>query len=160
MRNPPAPVSVARLIYALIQVPDHAIGSTPSAAGFAAMRKAFQPSGGLARAADLAHQLQLRRRGDPASLARMIDGGEACACEWERVLWLPMFQFDAHELALRQDARMAVEELGNELHGWALAAWFARPNAWLADHRPADMLHVSPRMVLEAACADRYIAAM
>ena len=149
----------ANAIDALIPVPDHEISDAPTAAGFAAMQKAFAPSGGLVRADDLVSRLRERGCGDYVSLARMIALGDVCSYEWQRVLWLPMFQFDSHDLAVRQSARMVLDELGNEFRHWALAAWFARPNPWLADRRPVDLMRLNPLAVMEAACADRYIAA-
>ncbi len=151
--------SVAIAIDALIPVPDHEISDAPTTAGFAAMQRAFAPSGGLVRADDLALQLRERQRVDYVSLARMIAGGDVCSYEWQRILWLPMFQFDPHDLAVKQSARMVLDELGNEFRHWALAAWFARPNPWLADRRPVDLMRLNPLAVMEAACADRYIAA-
>lgn len=151
--------SVAASIDALIPVPDHEIGDAPSAAGFAAMQSAFAPSGGMLHADDLVRGLRERQRGDYVSLARMIAAREVCSYEWQRDLWLPMFQFDPHDLSVKQSARMVLDELGNEFQYWALAAWFARPNPWLADRRPVDLLRMNPLAVLEAACADRYIAA-
>ena len=146
-------------IDALVPVPDHDIGDAPSETGVAAMRKAFAPSGGLVRADDLVQRMRERKRGDYVALARMIARGEVCVCEWQCILWLPMFQFDPLDLSVRQSARMAIDELGNEFKHWALTAWFARPNAWLADRRPVDVLQRNSLAVLEAACADRYIAA-
>lgn len=149
----------ATSIDALMPVPDHDISDAPSAAGFAAMQKAFAPSGGLVRADDLVRQFRDRQRGDYVQLARMIAVGDVCSYEWQRILWLPMFQFDPHDLSVKQSARMVLDELGNEFEQWALAAWFARPNPWLADRRPVDLLRLNPLAVIEAACADRYIAA-
>lgn len=143
----------------LIPVPDRDIGDTPSEAGVAAMHRAFAPSGGLVRGDDLECRLRDRQRGDYAELSRMIARGEVCGYEWQRSLWLPMFQFDPHELSVMQLARTVLDELRNEFEQWALTAWFARPNAWLADRRPVDLLRMNPLGVLEAACADRYIAA-
>ncbi len=123
------------------------------------MRRAFAPTGGLVRADDLVRRLRERQRGDYVALARMIARDEVCVYEWQGILWLPVFQFDALDLSVRQSARMVLDELGNEFEHWALTAWFARPNAWLADRRPVDVLQLNSLAVLEAACADRYIAA-
>lgn len=142
----------------LFPVPDQAIGEAPSEAGVAAMQNAFTLSGGLLRADDPVGSLRERQRGDYVGLARMIARSEVCSYEWQRSLWLPMFQFDPHEFTVEQSAGMVLDELRNEFEQWALVAWFARPNAWLADRRPVDLLRANPPAVLEAACADRYIA--
>lgn len=136
--------------------PTQAIGNVPSAAGFAAMQSALKSSGGLLHADDLVCRWRDRRRGDYVSLARMIAVGEVCSFEWQRGQWLPVFQFDPHDYSVKQPVRMVQAELGHALRGWTLAAWFAQPNAWLADQRPADLVHLRPLKVLKAACGDRY----
>ena len=77
---------------ALIPAAAHEIGDTPSAAAFAAMQSAFQPSGGLLKADDLVFHWRECRRGNDVSLARMIARGEVCNFEWQRALWVPLFQ--------------------------------------------------------------------
>lgn len=150
--------AAAASLDALIPAPAHAIGDAPSAAAFAAMQSAFQPSGGLLQADDLVCHWRERRRGNSVSLARMIAAGEVCNFEWQGAVWVPLFQFDSNDFSVKLPVRMVQKELGHALSGWALAAWFARPNAWLAEHRPADLVHIRPLKVLKAACGDRYSA--
>jgi hypothetical protein len=41
--------------------------------------------------------------------------------------------------------------VGDRLAGWALAAWFVRPEPGLAGRRPVDLLDEDPAAVVEAA---------
>lgn len=128
---------------------------------FAAMRYAYRSSGGIARGDDLARFLTDRRCADCDSLAMMMQAGEVFAFQWQRAFWVPMFQFDLHDPAVRVSppARQVVAELKHEFDGWDIAVWFSRPNQWLRGARPVDVLNTSFAQVLEAARTDRFIAA-
>lgn len=72
-----------------------------------------------------------------------------------------MFQFDLWDLSTRHGPGQVLAELAPQMDGWALAAWFARPNGWLQAQRPADVLAAQPSglpAVLAAARADRLVA--
>jgi hypothetical protein len=69
-----------------------------------------------------------------------------------------MFQFDRSDMTLRTDASRIVAELVDTFDSWDLAAWFARPNAWLQDMAPVDRVGIDFSAVLHAARADRFIA--
>ncbi len=126
-------------------------------ADFAAMRAAYQVTGGFARGDDLARLLEDRGRGDFASLARLIVGREVFGFEWRRALWIPMFQFSA-DLRLKPGLKAVLAELATEYDGQRLAAWFVEPNGWLEGARPIDALDADPAEVLQAARADRFVA--
>lgn len=126
---------------------------------FAQMAAAFQPSGGLARGDDLAQRLADQGRGDARSLADLIAHREVFCFEWGGAPWLPMFQFCPQTLTVRTGPQRVYRELGAVFDGWSLAAWYAQPNHWLRGERPVDRLVPALDDVLEAARADRYIAA-
>lgn len=136
------------------------IDRRPSSAGFAALLSAYRSSGGTARGDDLARLLADHHRGDYVSLARLIVAGDVFGFEWRQTLWIPMFQFDARDLAIKQGARQVLAELTADFDGWALAAWFANGNTWLGGHRPVDLLDRDLPAVLDAARADRFVAAV
>lgn len=128
-------------------------------AAFAAMRAAYQPVGGLARGDDLARLLEDRACGDFVSLARLIVDGEVFAFEWRRTYWIPMFQFDLADLSIKRGLRQVLLELGGRFDGWRLAAWFVEPNEWLGCERPVDLMDSNLPEVVQAARADRFVAA-
>jgi uncharacterized protein (DUF2384 family) len=78
--------------------------------------------------------------------------------EWGAQLWVPWFQFDRSDMTLRRGPAEVIAELEPVFGGWELASWFARPNLWIADQRPIDLIDVSHVSVLGAARADRFIA--
>lgn len=141
------------------QLPDEDAGNSPSDRDFAAMRAAYRATGGIARGDDLARLLEDRRCGDGASLARLITCNAVFGFEWRRDFWIPMFQFELRDLSLKSAPRQVLAELCAEFDGWTLATWFAQPNCWLNDLRPVDVLDSDLPAVLEAARADRFIAA-
>jgi len=126
--------------------------------GFCSMRAAFAATGGIARGDDVARQLEDHGVGDYIGLARLISRGDVFGFDWCGALWIPMFQFDAEDLSVRPAARLVLEELGPGFDGWQRAAWLARPNPWLANRAPVDVLDAHLTEVLAAARTDRFIA--
>lgn len=141
------------------QQPVVAIGELPSSAGFAALLGAYRSSGGTARGDDLARLLAEHHRGDYVSLARLIVAGEVFGFQWRQTLWIPMFQFDSRDLCVKPASRQLLAALTPDFSGWALAAWFANRNAWLDGRRPVDLVDCELPGALNAARADRFIAA-
>jgi hypothetical protein len=133
----------------------------PDAREFEAMREAYRASGGIAHGDDLARLLTDRQCGDFASLAVLILAREVFAFQWRKTFWVPMFQFNLHDLTVRASPHVSqvLAELADEYDGWDLAVWFARPNQWLQGARPVDRLNSNFAQVLEAARTDRFIAA-
>lgn len=140
-------------------VNEGAVGAQPSSAGFVAMLAAYRDTGGTARADDLARLLQDRQHGGYVSLARLLAHGKVFSFEWRGSRWVPMFQFDLDDLSLRPGPQQVLAELNGEFDDWGLAAWFTQPNSWLDDQRPVDVIDVDLKSVVEAARADRFIAA-
>ena len=134
------------------------IGSSPSGFGYSALLAAFRASGGIARGDDLARLLEYLDRGDFISLARLIAERKVFGFAWGETWWIPMFQFELHDLSLSARAQAVVAELSGAYNGWPLACWFAEPNDGLRQRRPVDLLRSDLPAVLEAARADRLVA--
>ena len=131
------------------------IGALPGDRGFAALCASYRATGGTARGDDLARLLEDHQCGDFAGLARLIVADEVFGFECRDTFWVPMFQFDLRDLSIKAGPRQVRAELGSEFDGWTLAA--ARPNSWLNDRRPVDLLDSNLPEVLGAARADRFI---
>jgi len=123
----------------------------PGGRGFIALLEAFRASGGTAPGEIVGRLLEAHQVGDAVSLARLVHSGAVFGFEWRGSLWIPMFQFDAHDLSVRRGPQRVRAALPESCQGWALAAWFATPNAWLQGHLPVDGLASDLRAVLGAA---------
>lgn len=141
--------------------PPEQASAEPCGRDFAAMRETYRASGGIARGDDLARMLSQRQAGDFVSLAMLVLERDVFAFQWQQSFWVPMFQFDLRDLSVQinPNARRVTSVLVDQFDGWALAVWFALPNNWLDGARPVDMLNSNLPAVLEAARADRFIAA-
>lgn len=135
-----------------------AISGIPGEHDFRSLCVAFRATGGTARGDDLVRLLEDQRCGDFVTLAKLIVSNKVFAFNWRNTLWVPMFQFELRDLSVKHGHRKVLAELFPVFNGWTLAAWFARPNSWLDDRRPVDMLDSNLAAVLEAARVDRFIA--
>lgn len=161
MHTPSPPTRLATALSAPNRAPDVASvarGNLPDDRDFRVMWSAYRTSGGIQCADDLARLLEEQRCGDFISLARLIARHEIFAFEWRETLWVPMFQFDPHDLSVRPGPRHVLAELAPVFDGLALAMWFAQPNGWLHGARPVDLLDTQLDLVLLAAGADRIVA--
>jgi len=131
----------------------------PSSHGFTALLDAYRSTGGAARGEEVARLLEGHHQGDYLGLARRIVAREVFGFKWRSSLWMPMFQFDPHDLSVRSELRQVLAELSCAFDGWELAAWFVEGNTWLAGRRPVDTLYTDLPAVRDAARADRFIAA-
>ena len=138
--------------------PARLTGSLPNLAHFQSLRVAYRQTGGVARGDDLARLLEDRKLGACVNLAKLIVGRGVFAFKWQDELWIPMFQFDLRDLSLKMAHRPVLAELAPVFDNWALADWFAKPNAWLRDRSPVNVLGSNLPAVLDAARADRFIA--
>jgi len=138
---------------------DGDIGSPPSDHDFIMMHAVYRASGGIARADELAGSLEEHACGDFVGLARLIVSRQIFSFQWHDSFWVPMFQFDRRSLHVKAGPRQVLHELTTVFDGWTLATWFAQPNGWLKEHRPIDLLDSKLAAVVEAARADRFIAA-
>lgn len=130
----------------------------PQQAQFLALRAAYRAHGGLARGDDLARLLEDNQRGDFVTLARLIVARQVFGFEWHGCLWMPLFQFELHDLSVREAPQRVLAELGSVFDNWSLAVWFTQPNVWLCEQRPIDALGKNLPAVLDAARADRFVA--
>lgn len=130
---------------------DEPVGDAPTSGGFVRLLDAFRASGGTVPGDVLAGLLQDHHCGDFISLARLIVTGQLFAFEWCGSLWIPMFQLDPHDLSIRLGPQRVRAERSGAACGWPVAAWFARPNAWLGQQKPVDLLDIALPAVLNAA---------
>ena len=137
-------------------------GAAPLALGvdlqFISLLDNYRPSGGLARTQETL-ELFMRRCGpDLATVARWMAQREVLCLDWHAQSWMPLFQFNLVDMAPLPQLAPVLAELNPVYSPWALAAWFAQPNAWLDGERPAELLVSNPAGVLNAVRADRFMA--
>ena len=126
---------------------------------FDAMIAAYTNCGGTARADDLALLLDEHHKGGFVNLAKRLVSGDVFSFQWQDHFWVPMFQFNRHDMSVKQEVHRVVRELDGVLDNWTLAWWFTKPNAWLKGRRPVDLVDRQFSNVLGAARADRLAAA-
>jgi len=115
---------------------------------------AYRMSGGLATG----HEISARRPVDGLSeLARVIAAREVIGVEWSGQRWLPFFQFERGDVAVRQPVRALVREMSDFLDDWELAEWMVQPNQWLDDSQPLHLLTTDFARVYDAARALRFV---
>jgi hypothetical protein len=123
----------------------------PNGRGFIALLEAFRATGGTAPGEIVGRLLEEHQAGTAVSLAKRIYTGQVFGFEWRASLWIPMFQFDADDLSLKGGAQQVRAALPALWSGWAVASWFAAPNALLGGHLPANRLDPDLDSVLRAA---------
>lgn len=143
----------------LSNAPTSTAVSTSYCYNFNALIDAYKSNGGTVRADDLALLFEAQGKGNFDSVAQRIVSRDIFSFEWQAHRWVPMFQFNAHDLSVKHEVRRVVHELAAVLDNWTLAEWFTQPNVWLKDRRPVDMVDGHFSFVLDAARADRFVAA-
>jgi len=118
----------------------------------------YRSTGGLTSGDEVARWLRAGNGQPISTLARWIVDRQIVCIEWQGHLQLPLFQFDRTGLGLLPMLQQTMAELAEVFDDWNAAAWFATPNCWLDDARPAEALARRPVEVLDAARADRFIA--
>lgn len=121
---------------------------------FVEMLNAYRPSGGLARINEVIGMTRGVCRDDVGRMAAWILDRKAMSFKWQDALWLPLFQFNRFDMTLRRATAQVIGELNPVLEPWALASWFARPHALLANRLPADLPDSECEAVLRAARAE------
>ena len=127
----------------------------PNDRDFAMMRTAYAATGGIARASDLARLREEDRRAYCMSLEKLIALGWVFGFEWRGTFWVPMFQFELHDLRIRPGPRQVLAEVASVRDGWSLAVWFVRPCPRLDARSPVDLLDSNLPEVVQAARDDR-----
>lgn len=125
---------------------------------FIAMLDSYRPSGGLARAQEVAALSERRGGPDVATLANWIAKREVVCFDWQSHKWLPLFQFNPFDMTRYQELGPVFAELATVYDAWELANWFTQPNPWLANRVPVDTFVSDLGAVLHAARAGRFIA--
>jgi Protein of unknown function (DUF2384) len=136
-----------------------ASSDAPSGRGFIALLEAFRATGGTAPGAIMGRLLEDHQVGNAVSLAKLIFTGQLFGFEWRAGLWVPMFQFDVDDLALKAAPQRVRAALPSGWSSWTLASWFAAPSAQLDGRSPVDMLDADFDAVLRAAQASESIKA-
>ena len=125
---------------------------------FVSMLDAFRDTGGLASTSEILAQLQTRRRHAHTVLAQWIDQRGVICFEWRTRDWIPLFQFNRHDMAPHRQLLPVLAELNTAFDAWEVGNWFATPNSWLAEQLPVAVFRIDLPAVLHAARADRFIA--
>jgi hypothetical protein len=125
---------------------------------FGTMEAAYRRSGGVASDAQVVRMLRQCSDQPLARLARWIAARDVVSFEFRATTWLPLFQFDSATPSVLPAVTAVIQELTDVFDDWELAVWFARPNAWLRERTPVEVLAACPNAVREAARADRFIA--
>ena len=134
-------------------------GAVANSRGFVTMLSDYHASVGLARGNSLGHLLDHWQCGNFISLARLIAADEIFSFNWRAETWIPMFQFDLRDLSVKPGLRRILAELKPVFNDWELAVWFLQCNPSLESARPVDLVDSDLAGVLQAARADRFIAA-
>lgn len=137
----------------------HQTQTLPRAWQFTAMRNAYQESGGLMRAPDLASLWQGHGVSDTHLLTQWIQNRQVISFEWQATTWLPMVQFNRSTMTLVPGFEAIQAELVAVYNDCDVAQWFSLPNTWLADRSPASALRHDAPEVLMAARAERCVSA-
>ena len=155
LRMPVAATESRERPAAVVGVADLALGdlmdSRPSSRGFIAMLEVYRPTGGMAPGNFLCQSLQEHQRGDLGQLARLIGDRRIFVLDWRGDSWIPMFQFDADDLSYKAGPALVRAELAGLDSGWAIASWFAQPNAQLGGRLPAEVVDLDLGAVVDAA---------
>jgi hypothetical protein len=125
---------------------------------FLEMEQSFRPSGGLVSGDELVRHLRRHHEQPISTLARWIVERQVVSLSWQGQTLLPMFQFEPSDMGMNPAVAASVRELKDIFDDWDLALWFARPNIWLFDRAPVQLIVSDPLAVRNAARADRFIA--
>jgi hypothetical protein len=135
-----------------------ALWSQPGGAERLAMIHTYQMAGGLV-SCDEAAMLLRRHCDQPISLlARWIVARKVVSVVWQSQTLIPLFQFEIADMSVRPGVSEVIAELTGAFDDHELATWFARPNCWLLNAAPVEVIDTDHPAVLQAARADRYIA--
>jgi hypothetical protein len=123
----------------------------------------YRPWRGLSRYSELCRMLPAQDRLSCVALAGWITDGTVFGFEWGSDFWLPTCQFVPNSGQPsgqpRTWPRSVCSELAPVFDGWRIARWLVEPNVWLQDAAPIMCVDQHLDAVLEAARADRFVAA-
>jgi hypothetical protein len=119
----------------------------------------FASTGG-AWSCEVALELLRQSNGQPISkLARWIVSDQIVRFVQRHRWFIPAFQFSLPEMVPRPAVASVVAELRGAFDEQEIVSWFASPNSWLGGKRPAELVARKQGCVVQAARADRFIAA-
>lgn len=130
----------------------------PDASAEGALERAFQSTGGVATAEEIALLLRRHCEQPLSQLARWIVGRRIVNFERAGQTLVPLFQFDLEDMSIRPDVSATLDELAPALDAEELARWFATPNTWLAGEAPVVRIARDPSAVIHAARDDRFVS--
>jgi hypothetical protein len=126
---------------------------------FVAIAAVFGRHGGMLTAADANRLALLRSTRAGSELARQISMRELIWLTGHGRIWLPLFQFDPQTMSVRDEVLAVTAELRHVFDEWDIGSWLVERNSWLGNRAPVAVIDENPTWVLEAARADRFIAA-
>ncbi len=123
-----------------------------------AIRKVFEAAGGWATGDEVASRMRTGLDQPVSALARLITTRRVVSFRCQADIVLPLFQFEPG-MRVRDDVANIIAELAPVYDDLELAAWFSRPNPWLENATPVEAISADLASVVNAARADRFIAA-
>lgn len=133
--------------------PRVAVAPAGSDAHFIALLNAYRASGGLATGSEIAVRQPFTGL---STLGRAITARTVISLDWAGQRWLPLFQFEPGDLAVRPPVRALIDELSDVLDDWELADWFVEPHASLRGTPPLQRVDDDFAVVHDAARALRF----
>jgi hypothetical protein len=127
----------------------------------------YRPWRGLSRYSQVCRMLAAQDGLSGMSLAGWIADGTVFGFGWGSDFWLPTFQFVPNSEQPsgqprgqpRTWPRRICCELAPVFDGWRIAHWLVEPNVWLQDRTPIMCVDRHLHDVVQAARADRFVAA-
>jgi hypothetical protein len=126
---------------------------------FATLNARYLDSGGIVQGDQIAAMMYGHFDQPISRLARLVINRQVVHFQWGSQLLMPVFQFDRHTMEVRAEVLQTVAELSAAFSDLDLVQWFVEPSAWLGGKMPIDALKTNAPAVLDAARADRFIAA-
>lgn len=137
------------------RVVDAGLGAEPNSKGFVSMLMAYRASGGTLSGEELIPMLVDHRQTNYAGAVSIIASRLVFSFTWRGKVWIPMFQFELHNLTIRPECHLILSELAKSFDEWGTATWFAHPNSRLNDRKPIDVLDADFHAVLGATGSDK-----
>jgi len=122
---------------------------------FLHMLDAYRISGGLFRGSEVNTLLEGRGRHPAGTVDKWRATNEVIHFEWQRLTWMPRFQFDMAAKTPWAAVGLVATELAGFFDNWEMAVWFAQPSTALGGRPPLDALRSDPDRVIQAARHDR-----
>jgi hypothetical protein len=131
----------------------------PSNEEFVAVLDTYRDLGGLARGQEVASMTVNRCGPNVRALASWILERQLLSFEWQRQIWIPLFQFNRDTMVPHRGLFEVLAALAHTFAPWEQATWFAQANGWLGKRIPASVLPLDYEAVADAARADVLLAA-